>query len=70
MMVERISRQAHEYGGKKIPAGQKYQVEHKHVIVLLALGNIVPEEGELGYEPGQQQAQAVPKRARKNGATK
>lgn len=64
--MERISKGSHEYAGKKLQAGEKFEVEPKHIGLLLTLGWIEPEEGEPGYVPPEQRE--IPRRARKNGA--
>jgi len=67
-MVQRISRCEHEYAGVKLEAGDKFDVEPKHVGLLLLLGRIEPEEGEPGYTPPMDRPVSV--RVRKNGARK
>ena len=66
-MVERISSCEHEYGGKKIVAGQKFDVEPKHVGLLLLLNRIEPQEGEPGYVKVDPEDRPVPRRSRRNG---
>ena len=48
-MPLRISKTVHQYAGRIVQAGEEFDVEQRFVPVLLALGRIVPEEGELGY---------------------
>ncbi len=48
-MPERIAKVAQEYGQRRIKVGELFQVEPQHVDVLLRVGHIEPEEGELGY---------------------
>lgn len=57
--MERTSKRDHEYGGKQLKAGDKFEVEdEKHIPILLAFGRIEPLEGELGYvAAGDQQPQ-------------
>lgn len=48
--MERTSLKDHEYGGKQLKAGDKFEIEDpKHVPILLAFGRIAPEPGELGF---------------------
>lgn len=48
-MPERTSKVAHEYAGRQLTAGERFEVEPQHVVLLLAIGRIEPEEGEAGY---------------------
>lgn len=50
--MERISKVDHEYGGRQLKAGERFDCEPQHVWLLLAIGRITPEEGEIGYQPG------------------
>lgn len=65
--IKRVSKCAHEYGGKKYAAGDPVEVESKHVLILLVLGHIEPEEGEMGFVPPRETI-APQRQVRKNGA--
>lgn len=48
--MERTSKKDHEYGGKQLKAGDRFEVEdERHLPILLAFGRIEPIEGEQGY---------------------
>jgi hypothetical protein len=49
-MPERISKVAHEYAGRQLSKGDKFECEEQHVNLLLAIGRLEPEEGEEGYQ--------------------
>lgn len=40
----RISKATHDYAGRTLHAGDKFDVEDDHVVILLALNLIEPEE--------------------------
>lgn len=48
-MPTRISKTAHQYAGRDLSAGDQFDIEPQHVVLLLALGRIEPEKGEVGY---------------------
>lgn len=47
--MERIAKTAHEYAGRDLKPGDRFEVEAPHVPLLLALERIEPEEGEPGF---------------------
>lgn len=51
-MQERTSKAEHEYAGRKLSAGDKFNVEPQDVGLLLLLQRIEPEEGDPGYATG------------------
>ncbi|HWJ40171.1 MAG TPA: hypothetical protein VNT29_03535 [Candidatus Limnocylindrales bacterium] len=48
-MPERICKVAHQYAGRDLQVGDRFDVEPEHIEIQLRLGRIEPEEGELGY---------------------
>lgn len=58
--MERISKTDHEYAGRQLKAGERFECEAQHVGLLLTLGRIEPEVGEPGY----QLTQSEPRRER------
>ena len=49
-MPERISKIAHEYGGRHLTVGELFDADAKDIRLLLLLGRIEPEQGEPGFE--------------------
>lgn len=72
MRIERVSACEHEYDGRKLAVGEKFDVEPGHIGLLLLLGRIQPEEGEPGYVPPSENdvEQPVPSRAKRNGRSR
>lgn len=52
-MLQRICRKPLEYGGRKVSAGERFDVEPQHTTMLLAAGHIEREDGDAvpGYVP-------------------
>ena len=42
-MPQRISKIAHQYAGRDLTAGESFDVEPEHIVLLLALGRIDAE---------------------------
>ena len=55
-MPERICKLAHNYGGRHRHVGDAFEVEQRHVEIMLRLGRIEPQSGEYGYETRDMQA--------------
>ena len=49
-MPKRITKVPHEYAGRQWKVGEAFECEPQHVALMLMLGRIEPEEGEIGYE--------------------
>jgi hypothetical protein len=49
-MPERIAKVAQEYAQRQIKVGERFHVEPEHIVLLLALGRIEPEEIDSGYQ--------------------
>lgn len=45
----RTTKIPHEYWGKLLGVGEKFECEPEHVWLLLTMGRIEPEPGEEGY---------------------
>lgn len=48
-MPERISKVVHQYAGRRLAVGERFECEPQHVALYLARGWIEPEQGEDGY---------------------
>lgn len=48
-MPERVSKVEHEYAGRRLKVGERFDCEPQHVAMMLAIGRVEPEEGEPGY---------------------